>query len=64
MKPNLVSQSPIQQREIFEAYLVIREKDMSMPIVKPRTKGANKKGGKQIKLTTEQYELLQKLGLV
>ena len=64
MKPNLISQTPIQQREIFEAYLIIRDKDMTMPVVKPRTKGAKKKGGKQIKLTTEQYNLLKTLGLV
>ena len=64
MKPNLTSQTPIQQREIFEAYLIIRDKDMTMPVVKPLTKGAKKKGGKQIKLTTELYNLLKTLGLV
>ena len=64
MKPNFVSLTSLQQRETFEAYLLIRTKDMTMLLVKPRTKGKKRKGGKQLKLTSEQYMLLQKLGLV
>ena len=64
MKPNILSLNPTLQAELFETYTVLREKDMTMPIVQPRTKGKGKAKGKQIKLTTEQYALLQKLGLV
>ena len=64
MKPNILSLNPTLQAELFEKYTILREQDMTMPIVQPRTKGKGKAKGKQIKLTTEQYTLLQKLGLV
>ena len=63
-KPDFITLSELDQRQFFEQYLSIREKAMTQPIVKPRTKGKKKKGGKQISLTNEQYGLLQKLGLV
>ena len=64
MKPNILSLNPTLQAELFEKYTILREKDMTTSIVQPRTKGKTKSKGKQIKLTTEQYSLLQKLGLV
>lgn len=64
MKPNFASLSPLEQRQTFEAYFSIRERDMTEPIVTPRTKGKSKKAGKQVKVTAEQYEILRKLGLI
>lgn len=51
------------QREFFETYLERRILDLSQPIIQPRTKGKRKAKGKQIKVTSEQLQLLQQLGL-
>jgi len=64
IKPNFISLPELEQRRVFEAYLSIRERDMTEPIVTPRIKGKSKKAGKQVKVTTEQYEILRKLGLI
>jgi hypothetical protein len=56
--------SEVDQHEFFSTYCEAREKDMTQPIVKPRTKGKTKKGGKQMTVTTEQFNILKQLGLV
>ena len=64
MKPNFNKASEVERREIFENYINKRIKDMTVVIAQPKSKGRRKAKGKQVKLSTEQYELLQKLGLV
>ena len=64
MKSSFESLTDTAQMEFFEKYTAQRIQDLNQPLVSPRTKGKRKKGGKQIKLTNEQYDLLQKLGLV
>ena len=64
MKPNFITLSPLEQHQAFEAYLSIRTKDMTEAVVTPRTKGKTKKKGKAIAVTSEQYTILQKLGLI
>ncbi len=64
MKPDFNSLDPHGQMGIFQDYITKRTHDMTMAIVQPRSKGKRKAKGKQVKLTNEQYALLQKLGLV
>ena len=63
-KPNFNDLDEVEQQQMFEAYLSKRVKDLTISVVTPRTKGKKRKAGKAVTLTNEQYELLQRLGLV
>ena len=63
-KPNFHDLTDVEQLQVFETYLFKRVKDLTEAVVTPRTKGKKKKAGKAITLSSEQYELLQRLGLI
>jgi len=64
MKPNFHNLNETEQHKFFEEYISKRTQDMAAVISRPKTKGKSKAKGKQVKLTSDQYALLQKLGLI